>query len=192
VTFMRIEMISSDRILISLEEKDLIGYSLTFEDLSLKDDHSRKVLSELMRLAEQKTGLCFHDKRVLIEALGLQSGCLLLLTILEKRNRRKFYRIKKEHDFLVYVFDHTEEVLRCMETLYRMKEKPFQSTLYLWKDRYYLVIRSAFLPKDRYYYTIAEFARFSRIGKALPILLSEHAKCLAKGNAVAVIGEALL
>ena len=178
---MRIEMISSDRILISLEEEDLTGYSLTFEDLSLKDDRSRKVLSELMRLAEQKTGLCFHDKRV-----------LLLLTILEKRNRRKFYRIKKEHDFLVYVFDHTEEVLRCMETLYRMKEKPFQSTLYLWKDRYYLVIRSAFLPKDRYYYTIAEFARFSRIGKALPILLSEHAKCLAKGNAVAVIGEALL
>ena len=71
---MRIEMISSDRILISLEEKDLTGYSLTFEDLSLKDDRSRKVLSELMRLAEQKTGLCFHDKRVLIEALGLQSG----------------------------------------------------------------------------------------------------------------------
>ena len=95
---------------------------------------------------------------------------------------------KAFENYLRRVFDNSNTSSLRRE----LKEKPFQSTLYLWKDRYYLVIRSAFLPKDRYYYTIAEFARFSRIGKALPILLSEHAKCLAKGNAVAVIGEALL
>lgn len=187
---MKIEQLASDRILISLGEKDLAGYSMTFDTLDLKEETSRRMIRELLRLVAEECGLSMRNKRILIEAMQYDKGCLLLLTFSDKCRRRKVYHIKHDHYSITFAFRKLDHLLHCLQILYSMKCRLPESTVCLYQNRYYLILQSAFLPKSRFYYTIAEFADSSRMGRLLPAFLLEHAAVIAQKHAIEKIGSA--
>ncbi len=188
---MNIEQIDSTRILISLCDKDMESYSVTFDSLGLTELHSRKVIRELMYRASLRTGISFKNKRVLIEALKYEHGCLLLLTISDKQKRRKIYKIKYYNDSYIFVFDDVESLLACIKALYGINGNKYSSSVYLYNNKYYLVINSASALKGRYKNTISEFCIKQFRGSAYTAFLLEHAKLLSEKNAVEVIGGKL-
>ena len=143
---MTIEQLDSRKVLISLCNEDMENFSLRFNNLSFCDEHSRKVLVRLTQLACVKTGLQLNKSAVLMEALPHQSGCLLLLTVLEK-SQRKVYKVKRYRFFYCFVFESAEEVLSCAETLGECGFTLNRNSLWLFENRYYLIFDYPVLHK---------------------------------------------
>ena len=188
---MNIEQIDTKRILISLSDKDMENYSLTFETLSLAEINSRKVLKELLNSASIKTGMSFTDKRVIIEALKYEHGCILLLTVLKKKDKRKIYRIKSCIDPYIFVFDSAESFLACIKALYSISGGRIISSAYTINEKYYLVIGCTSILRNKYINTVYEFSEEKKHGGMFAAVLKEHATIIPERNAVEEIGRLL-
>lgn len=182
---MNIEQIDTARILISLGEKDMKKYAVTFESLNFSEAHSKTVLKDIMSCASAKTGIDFKNKKVLIEALKYEHGCLLLITL---SKRQKTYRVKYYDNSYIFVFDSVENFLSCIKAVYDLKGDKFLSSAYLYAQRYYLVIKSSVRLKEKYINVMSEFCSISKRGNLLNHFLEEHAKVLKLNNAVQSIG----
>ena len=143
---MTIEQLDAHKVLISLCNEDMENFSLRFNNLSFCDEHSRKVLTRLTQLACVKTGLQLNKSAVLMEALPHQSGCLLLLTVLEKSARR-VYKVKRYKSFPCFVFDSVEELLSCAESIGELEIPLHRNSLWLFEGRYYLIFDYPVLHK---------------------------------------------
>ncbi len=189
--FMNIEQIDSERILISLSDKDMENYSITFETLSLSENNSRKALSELMNRASSATGISFSDKRVMIEALKYEHGCLLLLTVSCKKKKRKVYRIKSCSESYIFMFDSAESFLACTKALYCLKASRPSGSAYTLNGKYFLIIGCSSVLRSKYIDTIREFSVQEKRSSAYAAILHEHAKLLSSANAICEIGSCL-
>ena len=89
---MTIDKIKSNKILITLCDEDMRDFSLDYDTLSLYDSHSRKILMRILQIACFKTDIEIKDKRMIVEALPTVDGCMLLLTVEDKK--RKKYRLQ--------------------------------------------------------------------------------------------------
>ena len=186
-----IEQIDGKRILISLGEKDLEKLSVKFEELSLEETRSRTVINELLMYASESTGVSFKNKRIIIEALKYQHGCLLLLTVKEKFDRSKRYRVKYNDEPYIFIFNDTESFLCCIKELYRFSDNNHSTTAVLYKNKYYLIISSALPLGNKYKHIINEFSLEKHKGTVYRDSLYEYGKILADNNAVDIIGRTL-
>ncbi len=134
---MTIEQIDSGRVMILLGCEDMKDFSLKYDTLGFKDPHSRRILSRLLKLACNKTGMNVINKRMFVEALPHKSGCLILLTLTEKTSRR-VYRIKKSDKSYCCVFDNAEDLIRASIALKRFSDT--KGVVYLEDGKYYLII----------------------------------------------------
>lgn len=191
VNCMNIEQIDESRVLITLCDEDMENYSVSFESLSLSDNHTRSVLKKLMYYASDRTGISFEKKHILIEALRYEHGCILLFTVSEKSGKKKIYRIKYYNDSYIFTFENAEALLSCIQALYLMNDSRFASSVYFRKDRYYLVINSPAALKPKYICTISEFCTHQFRGRIHTAVLREHAKPVYEKNAIEVIGKTL-
>lgn len=184
---MNIEQIGTDGIIISLCDRDMEEFDVTFESLSFSEEHSREVLKKLMYFASVKTGIRFNDKKVLIEAMRYDHGCILLMTVSERKQKRRVYRIKGRSQTYTFIFDDVESFIACIKTLYRILGKNVRSSAYLFGKHYCLVLHSAILEEDQINLVSEFFAKY-KTGKLFPAILEEHAKKIASKQAVGQIG----
>ena len=188
---MNIEQIDTSRIIISLADKDMEQFSVTFETLSLDELHSREVLKELLNYASIKTGVSFNDKKILIEAMQYEHGCILLITFNDNK-KRKIYRIKRCIDSYIFTFGSVEDFLSCIKAVYNIKDNKFLSSAFVYNGFYYLSIQSASALKNKYLRTISEFCLQTNRGNICLASLREHAKLLSDKNAIETIGKSLI
>lgn len=171
---MTIEQIDPERVMILLGSEDMKDFSLEYKTLSFKDAHSRKILSRLLKLACNKTGMSVNNKRMYVEALPHKSGCLILLTLSDKSSRR-VYKIKKSDKSYCCVFESAENMIRAAIVL-----KSFslpRGDVYFEKNKYYLIINTMPLPlslmsaleefSEAYVCSKSACARVAENGKAI-------------------------
>ncbi len=186
---MTIEQLDTRKVLISLCSEDMENFELKFNDMSFCDEHSRKVLLRLTQLACIKTGLEIKKGTVLMEALPHQSGCLLLVTLMEKP-KRKTYKVKRFKEFPCFVFDSAEEMLSCAESLGSKDISVNRNSLWLYAGRYYLLFDYPLIsPVCR-----GVLCEYSREIKGTAVNLSrirESGKLLCRDNAVELIYSAM-
>lgn len=185
---MNIEQIDTSRIIISLADKDMEHYSVSFETLNLDEFHSREVLKELLYYASVKTGISFKNKKILIEAMQYEHGCLLLITVSDKNKKRKIYRIKSYTDSYIFTFGSVEDFLSCIQAVYNIKDNKFFSSAFADGCLYYLAIQSASALKAKYLRTISEFSTQTNRGEICLAALREHATLLCDKTAIETIG----
>lgn len=185
---MNIQQLDQKRILISLCEQDLERCGVTFENLSLSEPHSGKVLRLLLVRAALSTGTSLINKHVTIEAMKHDRGCLLLLTLSEKRKRGRIFKVNRLRDVLTFVFCDVESFLRCVSALNKLGEKRTVSSAFLCSGKYYLVLSSPSAIKSRVVNTAMEFSSRNIEGRAFASHLCEHGSILSAGHAIEVIG----
>lgn len=134
---MTIEQIDSSKVMILLGCEDMKDFSLEYKTLGFKDPHSRRILSRLLKLACNKTGMSVNNKRMYVEALPHKSGCLILLTLTEKSSRR-IYKIKKSDKNYCCIFDSAESLIRASIALKKFAVP--KGEVYLDNNKYYLII----------------------------------------------------
>ena len=183
---MKIEQIDNSRILISLCDKELQKFSVTFESLDFSESHSRSVIREIIQNASAQTGIDMSNKKILIEALKYEHGCILLLTLSKKR---KTYHVKFYGNSDIFIFNSAESLLSCIKALYNIQNDKFFSSVFLYNQNYYLVIKSSSPLKSKYSHTIREFCISSKHNSLFNSFLLEHGKILISNNAVQHIGK---
>ncbi len=186
---MNIEQIDASKILISLCDKEMKDYNVSYETLGLRDLHARKVIHDLLSRAEHKTGMELHGKRLVIEAMKYDHGCLLLVTV-EHTETRKVYRIKSRSSSYAFRFHNAEDLLSCIEQLYRYSGST-RSTLLADDNCYYLLL-PRLMSDDRILRIISEYTNYAAKGILTALSLKEHTKTLSSPNAISEIGKQLL
>ncbi len=186
---MNIQQLDKKRILISLCSQDMEQCGITFESLSLSDPHSENILRRLLIKAALSTGVSLKDKHITIEALKHDLGCMLLLTLSDKKRHGRIFKVNRARDVLTFSFGNVESFLRCAVALNRLNEKMTASSAFCCGGKYYLVISSPLAIKSRVVNTAMEFALRKIGGKAFAAHLNEHGSALSVGHAVETIGS---
>lgn len=186
---MNIEQIDTSKILISLCDKEMKEYNVSYEALGLRDLHARRVIHDLLSRAEHKTGMELHGKRLVIEAMKYDHGCLLLVTV-EHSVPRRVYRIKSRSSSYAFRFHNVEELLSCIEQLYRYNSG-IKSTL-LADDNYYYLVMPRLMSDDRILRIISEYTNYAVKGIFAALSLKEHTNTLSSPHAISEIGKRLV
>ena len=187
---MNIEKINSEKLLISLCDKELEEYNLTYEGLSFADNRSKRVIEDLLIRAESKTGMKLNGKKLMIEAMKYDHGCILLVTVVN-RHKRRIYSIKSRSNSYAFSFTCAEELLSCIEQLYRANERGRNSSILFDNRNYYLMLGNS-IPSDCFMRITGEYAHSVLSGKITCSALREKCSILAAENALEVVGSTMI
>lgn len=187
---MKISQLSSNKVLISLEQKDMQSFELEFDNMKLSDPHSKKIISRLLRLALNSGNIITDNKSVLCEALPSTDGCVLLVSVCDKKDKRKKYRIKRITEYPCYKFSNVEDMLTAIEKLYTTHKTFYNNSAYKYRNNYYLLFDYPVVPQKAAK-ILTEFSQRLNASKTFVARLNESAKILARGNAIENIGMAL-
>ena len=139
---MTVSRLSGNRVLIFLETGDLRDFALDFSRMNAGDRHSMSILSSLSRAACRDKGIPTLGKRLRVEALGMNDGCYLLVTV---GSREKRYRRKKGS--LCYRFQSVSDFLDCLSLLNRAGVACAKSRAYQYHNAFFLVFGYPTLPR---------------------------------------------
>ncbi|MBQ6626887.1 MAG: hypothetical protein IIX27_06315 [Ruminococcus sp.] len=187
---MKISQLSDSKILITLLHDDVERFKLDFSTLGLSDPHSKKVLSRLCTLACASNSIKIKGKTVVLEALENGDGIILLLSVKEKSDTRKKYRIKRIKTYPCYIFENAEHLLCAIEKLCKTNTLFYNNSLFLYNNLYYLVFDYPLITKITQK-ILYEYAHKKEITKTFISKLNESAQKIACGNAIAQIGSHL-
>ncbi len=187
---MNITQLSNDKVLISLCHDDMKSFELSFDKIGLSDPHSKKILSRLLSLAMTSTGLCSKNKTVILEALENTDGCLILVSLSDKKHRRKKYKIKRITEYPCFRFDDCENLLCAIKKLYNTDVLFYNNSAYYYNNRYYLVFDYP-VVSHKAKKILTEYCGVVKGTKPFVARLNECGKKLSGGNAIIHIGSSL-
>ena len=184
---MTISRLSGNRVLIFLGTGDLRDYALDFSRMDASDSRSMSILSHLSRAACKDKGIPTAGKRLSVEALSMNDGCYLLVTV--GAGGAKGKRFRSRCATLCYRFERVGSFLDCLSLLHRAGIACAKSRAYEHHGAYYLVFGYPTLPRQARV-LLSEFD-----AKKCPALtasrLSEYGTLLCPKHAVSVIGQYL-
>lgn len=184
---MTIEQLDASKVLISLGCEDMKNFELKFENLSFYSEHSKRILLRLLKLACMKAGISAKSKSVLMEALPHRSGCLILVTMMEKKTC-KSYKVKSVTPYAYFMFESAEAMLSASGEIYGQNLDLHGNSLWLSEDRYYLIFDSPLL-KLRAKEILSEYGTQHKAARAELARIKERGRLLSGGNALEYIGR---
>ena len=183
---MKVSKLDGSRVLVVLGDSEMNDFELDFAAMGLQNDRSRRVLLRLISLACRKSGIDTRGKRVRVEALQMNDGCYLLVTVKHLSQR---YRLKRGGG-VCYAFPDCSAFLGAVEAAYRRGFCCAKNAAFFQGGVYYLIFDYPALPKALGS-VLSEFGE--RSGGALKCArIKEHAKLLCPRKALTVIGEKLV
>lgn len=193
VLIMTISKIDETRLIIALEDKDMQTFNLRFDQFLWSDSKSRHVIKELLLLAKEKTGFCVKNKRLMIETLQRDNGCVILFTLLSDKSKkpRKIFKIKIKNDPLIYKFSDTESLLCAIERIITNKNRIKESCVLEYKQSYYLVVLADKGLSVNESAILSEYAKLTGNSNLAFASLKEHGNVICEKRAIETIGRYL-
>lgn len=181
---MNINSPAEDKIIVELTEQDMLGLEITYEEMDYSTIETRRVIWTLLDEAGKALGRELDPTRkMIIEAMPKNGGCILSFTILE--NRKKYLPqkqlLKKHSQNIICEFD-------CIDSLYSAAKslgKDFypESSLYELGGKYRLIINSSENPV----LIRSLLNEFGKVENACPLacgFTKEHWRELISENAI--------
>ena len=136
---------------------------------------------------KQLTDIEIKDKRMIVEALPTVDGCMLLLTVEDKK--RKKYRLQNGKKCSCYDVGNSKNFLDVIQLLYKQNVCCNKNSAYEKDGVYYLIFDYPAVPK-RFKRILHEYG--VRCGDNIfAANLRENAQEICRSNAIAVIGKCL-
>lgn len=184
---MTISKLDGSRVLLVLGNKEMDDFALNFAAMNMEDAHARKIILRLTRLACRKSGIETHGKRVNIEALSMEEGCYLLVTV-GRGGAQRYRRLRTGG--ICFCFDNCTAFLNAVEAAYRSRYYYRKTAAYAYQNGFALVFDYPGVSKPLHR-LMNEFAG-RRGGPLLSAAVREAGKPLCEWQAVTVIGQALV
>jgi negative regulator of genetic competence, sporulation and motility len=186
---MIIEQLDRHKVLISLCNRDMEDFALSFDNMSFADPHAKKILLRLLTLACRKAGIETKNKRLVVEALPHDLGCLILMTLeAQAKTSPKVYRLKPAQTDYCFAFENSNDFFESVKMLYEADTNFIESSAIAMDGKFYLVLTAFKLAKN----TMAVLREFGCQTSFSPIFkakLFEAGALLAGKNAIKVIGK---
>ena len=184
---MKMELLENGCLKILLTEEDLNRLGLSFASLDYDTPATRSAMQTLLLAARNETGFD-PTGGLVVEALPVDDGCLLLFTPTASHRR---IRLKKAVGPYIYEVEDAEQLFRLAEGLSRYRQ-PLQkrllpsagSSLYLFGEKYRLVLYPASVLPRGVQDLMREFSRSAGEGDAAAAYTAEHGRAIAVGDAL--------
>lgn len=185
---MTIDKLTDNRVLIVLCKQDMSDFSLDYSKMKFDDNHTRRILMRILRLACVKEGIEINGKSVMLEAINFDEECYLLVTINNKKQKK--YRLKNIRNSLCYHLGGSSNFLDAIEQLYRQNVCCNHNSAYMYKDEYYLIFDYPSIPQ-KLRRVLSEYGNKSK-NNVSAARVKENGKQLCRHNAIAQIGKFLV
>lgn len=182
------------KIKIELNSEDLEKLNITYEEIDYNNEKTRKIICNLLLLAENKTDFDVKNSRVLVEAFPqINGGCELFITRLSpspqlsKTNQRDFI----PNSFYAFKFVSYEHLELTIKALLKSNVSITSSSLYKLEDAWILIIN---LTKDKILSAdliATQFGNRIKYSSSLKAHLEEYGKLICDKNATEIISSLL-
>ena len=196
---MKIEKITDNKIRIFLNLDDLKAKNIDLHSFMSNSIESQSLFVDMLNEAEKTVGFYAKDSKVLIEALASTDG-LFIFTITKVEEdipKKRIIKIKRKTTNtnlkkVIYKFDSFDEFCNfCTyinnSVFYKFNEVAKKTSLYSYKESYYLVISDINTNHQKingFYATISEFAKIVNHSDGFENKLLEYGKPIMKRNAI--------
>ncbi len=170
---MNIEQLDTSRIFVSLCDSELQEHSLSFESLDMRTPEGKEFFRTLLCSAEKKTGVKLIGRKIRIEALKYTAGCMLLITVRQRSNGRR-YRIKSRSGFYTFRFDSADDLISCLECT------RLPSYILTEENGIYRIIIPHAMPGRNYMRILSEFSAEYRRSDIYAFSVLEHTRIIAR------------
>lgn len=186
---MTIERIDDKRLIIALSEEDVKELSMVFEKLDLENKLFQSFITQLISLAEKKTGFPIENRKMVIEFLAQNGGYVIFITLLSSKigHERKVYKIKNDPRPMIFIFKDIENLINAIRRIDKSILSNLKSNLVEYKDFYFLILfPKTILPKSlRFIFN--EYGRPYGNGFIKTAKLCERGYTIIQNNAIETI-----
>ncbi len=166
---------------IFLSRGELSALELKPEQMDCSDPLTHRILTRLIRRAEQETGTPLCAGTFLVKFSPAQEGTVLTL-------RRMAPPFHKEEPRQVYRFCESEAMIRaCLALGRQLPDSVRDSSLYEWNGWFYLSVVPAQADSSPLQGLLLEYGSRARRDALTEGMLREYAGCLIRENAVQTI-----
>lgn len=186
---------------IHLNKYELKKYFTSYDKIVFNDPEVKKTIETLFNAAICSLTFETNGKRIIELFPTASGGCIFKFTtepIPSAQNdctiKTKSVRLKnktKNSTTYVFAFANFENLIMCLQPLFKNQVRSYKSSIYRTKTRYYLNIHIPIFDTKTAIY-INEFCDFSARGETAVGLLEEHALCIAKNNAIDFLKQSFL
>ena len=180
---------------IHLNKYELKKYFTSYEKIVFNDPNVKKTIQTLFDVAKSSLTFETNGKRIIELFPTTSGGCIFKFTTeplptTPKSNiaQSKTVRLKnkaKNNSIYVFAFANLDNLLICLEEIFKNKKTNYKSSIYRTNTRYYLYIHIPIFD-NKIAIQINEFCDFSARGEVAIGLLEEHAYCIIKNNAIEI------
>ena len=144
---MNINSPAEDKIIVELTEQDMLGLDITYDEMDYSTTETRRVIWTLLDEAGKALGRELDpSRRMIIEAMPKNGGCILSFTILDGKRKYLMQKqlLKKHPQTVLCEFDCVDSLYKAAESL--KKSGHFESSLFESGGKYRLIINASKNP----------------------------------------------
>lgn len=189
---MIIEKIDSKRVIMALTDEDMQNLSIDLsQNLNVDNFNSKMIVNQIITLANENLGIALKNKKILIEAVPNDNGCVIFISFLPYNYKfRKVYKVKHSSG-RIYTFENSEELMSAIKLLYKYVRYIFDSKCYYYNNKYYLILMLTGKVPSNVPYLINEYGSYIGRNSMKIAEIAEHGKLIEIDNAVKKIGAYL-
>lgn len=184
---MNINSPAEDKIIVELTEQDMLGLDITYDEMDYSTTETRRVIWTLLDEAGKALGRELDpSRRMIIEAMPKNGGCILSFTILDGKRKYLMQKqlLKKHPQTVLCEFDCVDSLYKAAESL--KKSGHFESSLFESGGKYRLIINASKNPVF-VRNLLNEFGKTENACALLCDFTKEHWNELIAENAIAVL-----
>ena len=177
---MNLALLENKIIKVVLTSSDMIDYDLTYTEMDYSNQQTKQILSHLIDKIKNEFSMDLKLSKLLIEAFPYQDGgCILYINSVQPTKSSTM------HTPIIYEFDNITVLSSAVKQLYsQYTHIIIKSELYLYNEKYILIIYTYFKMDKQIYNLLNEYADFYGKGVIVSAVIKEHAKKLISDNAV--------
>lgn len=199
---MKIKKLTENKIQIIIQQEDLASRAINMQNLFLTTPESQKLFLEILTKAKEEVNFNTEGHKLLIEAFFENTDAVIftITKYIDTQNTldlkpKKYLSVKRKNHNIntssyIYNFNKFEDFCNFCNFINKNinTKKLFKtSILYLYNNKYYLVIEGINLSNkllNYFHSSILEFANITSFTQNFKFKLAEHGKIIIKNNAI--------
>lgn len=199
---MKIKKLTENKIQIIIQQEDLASRAINMQNLFLTTPESQKLFLEILTKAKEEVNFNTEGHKLLIEAFFENTDAVIftITKYIDTQNTldskpKKYLSVKRKNHNIntssyIYNFNEFEDFCNFCNFINNNidTKKLFKtSILYLYNNKYYLVIEGINLSNkllNYFHSSILEFANITSFTQNFKFKLAEHGKIIIKNNAI--------
>ncbi len=193
---MKIELLDDKTVKVLLSKIDMTAYNLCYDEMDYKNPQTKRVILKLIDEIKKEVKINLTTGKLFIEAFPYaDGGCILYVNVLDPGKTETQSQKKLNSGFdtpLIFVIEDINLLgVLSNRLMTRYSHIILKSALYLWDEKYYLLLYTYFKMDSEIMKLIGEYGKFYGKGTIQSAIVKEHAKELIKNDAIAMLDGCL-